>query len=109
MNTDLVKAALEMSLNPNGLVNVVSRRVRQLIPGAGRASLPLVPVSTSAGAIAFAVMPSLASRAANECVREHEGPKFGHGEGRFPQLLLPNSPRPEEREPTHAMRTATGG
>ncbi len=60
--------------------------------------LVITPVSTSAGAIAFAVMPSLASRAANECVREHDGPKFGNFEGRFAQLLLPKSPTPEERD-----------
>jgi DNA-directed RNA polymerase subunit omega len=42
MNADLVKAALEKILNPNVLVNLVSRRVRQLTSGGGRASRPLV-------------------------------------------------------------------
>jgi DNA-directed RNA polymerase subunit omega len=42
MNADLVKAALEKILNPNVLVNLVSRRVRQLNSGGGRRSRPLV-------------------------------------------------------------------
>jgi DNA-directed RNA polymerase subunit omega len=42
MNADLVKKALEKLLNPNILVNVVSRRVRQLNAGGGGASRPLV-------------------------------------------------------------------
>jgi DNA-directed RNA polymerase subunit omega len=42
MNADLVKKALEVVLNPNVLVNLVSRRVRQLNSGGGRISRPLV-------------------------------------------------------------------
>jgi DNA-directed RNA polymerase subunit omega len=42
MKTYLVKAALEKILNPNVLVNLVSRRVRQLNAGGGSASRPLV-------------------------------------------------------------------
>jgi DNA-directed RNA polymerase subunit omega len=42
MNAALVKQALEVIPNANILVNLVSRRVRQLNAGAGRASQPLV-------------------------------------------------------------------
>jgi DNA-directed RNA polymerase subunit omega len=42
MNATLVKQALEKVLNPNVLVNMVSRRVRQLNAGGGGASNPLV-------------------------------------------------------------------
>ena len=42
MNATLVKQALEKVLNPNILVNLISRRVRQLNSGGGRASRPLL-------------------------------------------------------------------
>lgn len=42
MNAVLVKKALEKVLNANVLVNMVSRRVRQLNAGGGAASKPLV-------------------------------------------------------------------
>jgi DNA-directed RNA polymerase subunit omega len=42
MNATLVKKALEKVLNPNVLVNLVSRRVRQLNSGGGGSNRPLV-------------------------------------------------------------------
>ena len=42
MNATLVKKALEKVLNPNILVNLISRRVRQLNFGGGGSSMPLV-------------------------------------------------------------------
>tara|TARA_Y100001934_G_C11762699_1_gene499983 strand:- start:36 stop:419 length:384 start_codon:yes stop_codon:yes gene_type:complete len=42
MNTELCKLALEKVGNPNVLVNLVSRRVRQLNSGGGVGSRPLV-------------------------------------------------------------------
>jgi DNA-directed RNA polymerase subunit omega len=42
MNATLVKQALEKVLNPHVLVNMVSRRVRQLNSGGGGANNPLV-------------------------------------------------------------------
>jgi DNA-directed RNA polymerase subunit omega len=42
MNADLVKQALAVVVNPNVLVNLVSRRVRQLNSGAGGACRPLL-------------------------------------------------------------------
>jgi DNA-directed RNA polymerase subunit omega len=55
MNADLVKAALEKILNPNVLVNLVSRRVRQLNSGGGRASRPLVAGVGNLGAADIAL------------------------------------------------------
>ena len=42
LNAEFVKKALEKVGNPNVLINMVSRRVRQLNSGAGRLSRPLV-------------------------------------------------------------------
>lgn len=42
MNAELTKKALEKVGNPNVLVNLVSRRVRQLNSGAGGMSRPLI-------------------------------------------------------------------
>ena len=50
MNAILVKQALEKVLNPNILVNLISRRVRQLNSGGGRACRPLVASADNLGA-----------------------------------------------------------
>ena len=42
MNAELAKKALEKVGNPNILVNLISRRVRQLNSGAGALSRPLL-------------------------------------------------------------------
>ena len=42
MNSELCKQALAKVGNPNVLVNLISRRVRQLTSGAGAMSRPLV-------------------------------------------------------------------
>jgi DNA-directed RNA polymerase subunit omega len=42
LNAELTKKALEKVGNPNVLVNLVSRRVRQLNSGAGAMSRPLI-------------------------------------------------------------------
>lgn len=42
MNSDLCKKALEKVGNPNVLINLISRRVRQINSGGGSASRPLV-------------------------------------------------------------------
>jgi len=42
MNSELSKRALEKVINPNILVNLVSKRVRQLNSGGGGASRPLI-------------------------------------------------------------------
>ncbi len=42
MNAELTKKALEKVGNPNVLVNLISRRVRQLNSGSGALSRPLI-------------------------------------------------------------------
>lgn len=49
MNAELCKKAVEKVGNPNVLVNVVSRRVRQLNQGGGGLGRPLVNVPASMG------------------------------------------------------------
>jgi DNA-directed RNA polymerase subunit omega len=49
MNAELCKKALEKVGNPNVLVNIVSRRVRQLNAGGGGLSRPLVDAPASMG------------------------------------------------------------
>ena len=50
MNSELAKKALEKVGNPNVLVNLVSRRVRQLNSGVGAMSRPLVSDTGNLGA-----------------------------------------------------------
>ena len=55
MNAELTRKALEKVGNPNVLVNLVSRRVRQLNSGSGALSRPLIePGNMGAADIALA-------------------------------------------------------
>jgi DNA-directed RNA polymerase subunit omega len=56
MNAELVKKALEKVLNPNLLVNMVSRRVRQLNSGAGGSNRPLVADTANLGVADIALL-----------------------------------------------------
>ena len=56
MNAILVKQALEKILNPNVLVNMVSRRVRQLNSGGEGTSRPLVAGVGNLGAADIALL-----------------------------------------------------
>ena len=49
MNAELCKRAVEKVGNPNVLVNLISRRVRQLNAGGGGLSRPLVDAPASMG------------------------------------------------------------
>jgi len=49
MNSELCKRAVEKVGNPNVLVNLISRRVRQLGAGGGGLGRPLVNVPASMG------------------------------------------------------------
>jgi DNA-directed RNA polymerase subunit omega len=49
MNAELCKRAVEKVGNPNVLVNLISRRVRQLNQGGGGLGRPLVDVPASMG------------------------------------------------------------
>ena len=55
MNADLVKQALEKVLNSHVLINMVSRRVRQLNAGAGAISRPLIANAENLGAADIAL------------------------------------------------------
>ena len=55
MNAELVKKALEKVLNPNILVNMISRRVRQLNSGGGGINNPLVADVLNLGAADIAL------------------------------------------------------
>jgi DNA-directed RNA polymerase subunit omega len=55
LNAELTKKALEKVGNPNVLVNLVSRRVRQLNSGAGAMSRPLVADTANHGAADIAL------------------------------------------------------
>jgi DNA-directed RNA polymerase subunit omega len=55
VNAELTKKALEKVGNPNVLVNLVSRRVRQLNSGAGAMSRPLVSDVGNMGAADIAL------------------------------------------------------
>lgn len=55
MNPELCKKALEKVGNPNVLVNLVSRRVRQLNSGGGGSSRPLVENADNMGAADIAL------------------------------------------------------
>ena len=56
LNAELTKKALEKVGNPNVLVNLVSRRVRQLNSGAGAMSRPLVAEVGNLGAADIALL-----------------------------------------------------
>ena len=55
MKAELVKEAMEKVLDPYVLVNLVSRRVRQLTAGAGSISRPLVANTENLGAADIAL------------------------------------------------------
>ena len=56
MNAELVKKALEKVGNPNILVNLISRRVRQLNSGGGMRSRPLVADTGNLGVADIALL-----------------------------------------------------
>jgi DNA-directed RNA polymerase subunit omega len=55
LNSELCKQALAKVINPNVLVNLVSRRVRQLTSGSGGSSRPLILDHTGLGAADIAL------------------------------------------------------
>lgn len=56
MNAELARKALEKVGNPNVLVNLISRRVRQLNAGSGALSRPLVAETGNMGAADIALL-----------------------------------------------------
>jgi DNA-directed RNA polymerase subunit omega len=56
LNAELARKALEKVGNPNILVNLISRRVRQLNAGSGAMSRPLVSEVSNLGAADIALL-----------------------------------------------------
>ena len=56
MNAEFAKKALEKVGNPNVLVNLISRRVRQLTSGGGKMGRPLVADTGNLGAADIALL-----------------------------------------------------
>ena len=56
VNSDLMRKALDKVGNPNVLVNLVSRRVRQLNSGGGGSSRPLVSDTSGLGVADIALV-----------------------------------------------------
>ena len=56
LNAELAKKALEIVGNPNVLVNLISRRVRQLNSGGGKNSRPLVADTGNMGVADIALL-----------------------------------------------------
>ena len=56
MNAELCKKALEKVGNPNVLINLISRRVRQLNSGGGASSRPLIADTANMGAADIALL-----------------------------------------------------
>lgn len=56
MNAELAKKALEIVGNPNVLVNLISRRVRQLNSGGGKLGRPLLADTGNLGAADIALL-----------------------------------------------------
>ena len=71
MNAELMKKALEKVGNPHILVNLVSRRVRQLNSGGGGSSRPLVDAGPSAGAADIALMELVEDKIGFELLAEN--------------------------------------
>jgi DNA-directed RNA polymerase subunit omega len=89
MNAALVKKALEKVPNPNILVNLVSRRVRQLNRGGGGTSRPLVSDTAHL-------------RAADIALREIIEDKIGFDLPEFVELTRPSGKN--RRRPQHWTR-----
>jgi DNA-directed RNA polymerase subunit omega len=56
LNAELAKKALEIVGNPNILVNLISRRVRQLNSGGGKLGRPLLADTGNLGAADIALL-----------------------------------------------------
>ena len=62
LNAELARKALEKVGNPNVLVNLISRRVRQLNSGSGALSRPLVGDTGNMGAADIALLEIIADK-----------------------------------------------
>ena len=74
MNAELTRKALEKVGNPNVLVNIVSRRVRQLngVSGGGAPSRPLISETAGLGAADIALLEIAEGKIGWEMLEEGE-------------------------------------
>lgn len=72
MKADLVKKALEKVGNPNLLVNLMSRRVRQLAAGGGSTSRPLIAETAGLGFADIALTEIIEDKITFEMIEETE-------------------------------------
>ena len=70
MNSELTKKALELVGNPSTLVNLMSRRVRQLTSGGGGMSRPLVEPPVGAGVADIALLEIIEGKITFESTQE---------------------------------------
>ena len=91
MNPELLKKALEKVQNPNVLVNMVSKRVRQLVAGNGGSGRPMVADSEKLGAADIAL---------REIVEE----KMGFD---MPEVLVLRRPTQNGKRPSGWVRAHT--
>ena len=82
MNSELCKQALAKVGNPNILVNLVSRRVRQLNSGGGGISRPLIADTAKLGVADIALLEMLEDKMGWE----------------IPDDLVPAEPTPRKRK-----------
>jgi DNA-directed RNA polymerase subunit omega len=94
MNADLVKQALAIVVNPHVLVNLVSRRVRQLNSGGGRLSRPLVSEVGNLGVADIALTEIIEGKMSFE----------------MPEIIALVRPTGKNRKrPQHWAKSSTGG
>lgn len=72
LNSELVKEALDKVTNPNILVNLVSRRVRQLSTGGGNMSRPFIESDQPLGAADTALEEIVQEKIHFEKIREED-------------------------------------
>jgi DNA-directed RNA polymerase subunit omega len=95
MNSELTKKALEVIVNPNLLVNLVSRRVRQLNSGGGGMCRPLVEIPVGAGVADIALLEIIEGKISFDMVDE---------DGVV--LVVPEAPKPVRRRKKAAAAPA---
>jgi len=72
LNSELVKQAMDKVTNPNILVNLVSRRVRQLSSGGGNMSRPFIESEQPLGAADTALEEIIQEKINFEKIKEDE-------------------------------------
>lgn len=97
MNIELTRKALEKVGNPHILVNLVSRRVRQLSSGGGGASRPLVDAPATMDIADIALL---------EIIEEKIGWEFLNPTSEFAESTAPKKKRPARKPSAAALASA---